>query len=200
MIIFAVLDRGDVPAARTQVDRLQAAAGERGIDMRALVAGLQALVTLGDGDPDAALEGLRQATELAGPDVQVLDRAELHHRMGRLLTARGRRREGVSELRQAAALLEGAEPFVRRVEADLAQAGMHTPRQASGRRGARSPLELTDRERDVVALVRRGLTNREVAAELYVSEKAVEYHLGNVYAKLGIRSRRELRPSLGDRN
>ena len=42
-------------------------------------------------------------------------------------------------------------------------------------------------------MVVRGLTNREVAAELYVTDKAVEYHLGNVYAKLGIRSRRRLR-------
>jgi DNA-binding NarL/FixJ family response regulator len=54
-------------------------------------------------------------------------------------------------------------------------------------------LALTEREQDVAALVAKGLTNREVAAELYVSTKAVEYHLGNVFGKLGISSRRELR-------
>jgi DNA-binding NarL/FixJ family response regulator len=54
-------------------------------------------------------------------------------------------------------------------------------------------LEFTDRESDVVALVAKGMTNREVAEELYVSEKAVEYHLRNIFGKLGIRSRRELR-------
>ena len=52
---------------------------------------------------------------------------------------------------------------------------------------------LTEREQDVVALVRKGMTNKEIAAEMYVSEKAVEYHLRNVYGKLGISSRRELR-------
>jgi DNA-binding NarL/FixJ family response regulator len=40
------------------------------------------------------------------------------------------------------------------------------------------------------------MTNREIATEIYASEKAVEYHLRNAYGKLGIRSRRELR-SLG---
>jgi DNA-binding CsgD family transcriptional regulator len=45
----------------------------------------------------------------------------------------------------------------------------------------------------VAALVSKGLTNAEVAAELYVSVNTVEYHLRNVFAKLGIRSRRELR-------
>lgn len=57
----------------------------------------------------------------------------------------------------------------------------------------RGAAELTAREREVVALVARGMTNKEVATELYVTDKAVEYHLGNVYAKLGIRSRRRLR-------
>jgi DNA-binding NarL/FixJ family response regulator len=54
-------------------------------------------------------------------------------------------------------------------------------------------LDFTEREQDVVALARKGLTNNEVAGEMYVSEKAVEYHLRNVYDKLGISSRRELR-------
>jgi DNA-binding CsgD family transcriptional regulator len=68
----------------------------------------------------------------------------------------------------------------------------------SSARRTRSPMELTDRERDVVALVVRGLTNREVAGELYVGEKTVEYHLGNVYAKLGVSSRSELRRHLAN--
>ena len=42
-------------------------------------------------------------------------------------------------------------------------------------------------------LAARGLTNREIADRLYLSEKAVEYHLGHVFGKLGLRSRRELR-------
>jgi DNA-binding CsgD family transcriptional regulator len=54
-------------------------------------------------------------------------------------------------------------------------------------------LELTDRERDVALLVAQGMSNREVAEQLHISRKAVEYHLGNIYGKLAITSRRELR-------
>jgi ATP/maltotriose-dependent transcriptional regulator MalT len=190
-LIVAMVDAGALDTARGQLEGLRAAAEERGLDLRAQIVGLDALLALGHGDAASASEGFARAVELAGPDVQVLDRAELHHRFGRLLVGSGRRRDGLAQLRQARELLVGAEPFVQRVEADLAAAGMRAPR-----RGPRSPLELTDRERDVVALIVAGMSNREAAAELYVSDKAVEYHLGNVYAKLGIRSRRELRERL----
>jgi DNA-binding NarL/FixJ family response regulator len=43
------------------------------------------------------------------------------------------------------------------------------------------------------ALVRNGMTNKQIAAKIYVSAKAVEYHLRNVYGRLGISSRRERR-------
>ena len=85
----------------------------------------------------------------------------------------------------------GAEPFLSQVKADLAAAGMPT-----AAKGSRSRLDLTERERDVVALVAKGLTNREVAAELYMGDKTVEYHLRNVFAKLGVTSRRQLRSYL----
>jgi DNA-binding CsgD family transcriptional regulator len=189
MVISATIDRGDLDSARAHLDRLRTAADERGLEMRALVVGLAARLALASGEAETAVDGLRQATALSGPDVQVLDRAELHHRLGRLLVAQGRRRDGIAHLHRARELLDGAAPFLRRVDADLASAGMRTP-PGSGRR---SPPTLTDRERDVVALVAQGMTNREAAAELYVSDKAVEYHLGNVYGKLGIHSRRELR-------
>jgi len=46
---------------------------------------------------------------------------------------------------------------------------------------------------EVADLVGRGLSNPEIAAELFISRKAVEYHLGNIYAKYGIHSREQPR-------
>ena len=53
--------------------------------------------------------------------------------------------------------------------------------------------QLTDRELQVLELVADGRRNREIAEILRVSIKTVEFHLSNIYTKLGIRSRAELR-------
>ena len=57
----------------------------------------------------------------------------------------------------------------------------------------KSVFALTSRETEVAHLVGKGLSNPEVAAELFISRKAVEYHLGNIYAKCGLQGRQELR-------
>jgi DNA-binding CsgD family transcriptional regulator len=94
------------------------------------------------------------------------------------------------QLRKAHTLLAGAgaKPFLERADADLAASGIRPTAS-----GPTSALALTEREHDVALLVARGLSNPEVGAQLYISRKAVEYHLANIYGKLGIKSRRELR-------
>ena len=82
----------------------------------------------------------------------------------------------------------GAVPYVERIDADLGRSAAATGPPSRDRL-----VTLTARERDVVTLITAGATNREAASALYVSVKAVEYHLGNVYAKLHINSRRQLK-------
>ena len=53
-------------------------------------------------------------------------------------------------------------------------------------------VRLTAREAAVVTLVASGMTNREIATHIAVSVKTVEYHLSNIFMKLGVRSRTQL--------
>jgi DNA-binding CsgD family transcriptional regulator len=186
----ALLARGDVGRAARQLALLERAASARGLDMGARTLGLQASVARARGQAAQAEAGLRKAVRMLGPDDPLIDRALMYHELGCLLRDRGDRKAAVEQLRTAHQLLAGvgAEPFRQRVAVDLNACGIR-----SAPRSVAMPLALTERERDVVALVSGGRTNREVAAELYISEKAVEYHLRNVFGKLGITSRRQLR-------
>jgi DNA-binding CsgD family transcriptional regulator len=191
--ISALIDKGDLQTALVQLTQLRLLAADRGLDLTARIIGLEARLSAAEGQLDQAEAAFSQAIELLGPDDPMLDRALLHHSFGRFLHARRNRREAVDQLRRAHELLTsaGAAPFATRVEHELQLTGI-----AAAATTDRSPFDLTDREGDVVALVSKGLTNREIAAQLYVSVHTVEYHLRNVFAKLGISSRRELRGAL----
>jgi DNA-binding NarL/FixJ family response regulator len=74
---------------------------------------------------------------------------------------------------------------------DLSRAGARTRTSEPRGQAALSPSE-----RRVTRLAAQGLTNREIAEELFVTRKAVEWHLSNAYGKLGIASRKELPEAL----
>lgn len=116
------------------------------------------------------------------------DRARVTFAYGQTLRRAGRRREADAVIGTARELYLslGAHTYVARCERELKAGGLHQLR------GSRDSVELTAQEEAVTSLVVQGLSNREVAAELYVSPKTVQYHLTRVYAKLGVRSRTEL--------
>lgn len=142
------------------------------------------------GDIDAALAaysaGLQWDHERAPLPLPM---ARLALAYGSLLRRTGARRQAIEQLRNAHAVLAslGASPLLATCDAELSACGLPaTTADISGRLG------LTFAEQTVAHLVAQGLTNREAATRLYVSPKTVDYHLGNIYAKLGIRSRRDL--------
>jgi DNA-binding CsgD family transcriptional regulator len=117
------------------------------------------------------------------------ERARTELAYGERLRRAGRRTEARSKLQSALARFDrlGARPWAERARAELRASGqtVRTPEQ-------RSQNDLTPQEAQVAAIVADGATNREAAAALLLSGKTIEFHLGNVYRKLGIRSRTEL--------
>jgi DNA-binding NarL/FixJ family response regulator len=75
-------------------------------------------------------------------------------------------------------------------EADIAAALMRSL-GAKGRAGPRAASLLTQREIEVLRLVGEGLTNREIAARLFISPKTAEHHVSRIFAKLGLTKRSE---------
>ena len=109
---------------------------------------------------------------------------------GRLLRRLGQRRPALERLRRARQLYTAlrAAPFIARAETELLACGLRQPLAQQ-----RSVLDMTTRECEVAHLVDQDLTYAEIGAELFITPKAVEYHLGNLYAKLGLKGRKELR-------
>jgi DNA-binding CsgD family transcriptional regulator len=150
-----------------------------------------------DGQPRLARARYEEALSrpACADDVPLL-RARLEDAYGQLLLAQRNRRPAITWLRRAhghyAAL--GASPFQERCAAELAASGLRTVEPGSAAQRA----VLSGREHRVAHLVTQGLTNQEVAKELYVTTKTVEYHLSNIFTKLGITSRRQLRSLFPD--
>jgi DNA-binding NarL/FixJ family response regulator len=84
----------------------------------------------------------------------------------------------------------GAEPLTRRVATRMRELGLRVP--AGPREATRAnPAGLTARQLEVLALLREGLTNVEIAERLVVSPRTAEHHVAAVLTKLGAPSRRE---------
>ena len=117
------------------------------------------------------------------------DRARTELAYGEYLRRTRRRVDAREHLRTALAVFEelGATPWARRAAQELRASG-----ENARRRDVSTTTDLTAQERQVAALVRQGLSNRDVAAHLFVSTRTVDFHLRNVFSKLGVTSRAEL--------
>jgi len=141
------------------------------------------------GHREKAQEAFRAALAHAESLPIPFDCALTEFAYGGFLRRIGHRREAGQLLARAAERLDAlrARPYLERCEAELAACGL-TPARRLEHAGGR----LTPQEHAVARLVAKGLTNRQVAAELVVSVKTVEYHLGHCYTKLGVSSRAKL--------
>ncbi|MDK9497207.1 AAA family ATPase [Streptomyces katrae] len=132
----------------------------------------------------------QEALRLLGDDRLVVYRARAHLLYGEWLRRQGRRRDARSALRQAHESLSalGMEAFAERAAGELRATG----EQARSRTSEASD-QLTLQELHIARLVADGATSKEVAAKLFLSPRTVDAHLRNIFRKLQLTSRRQLR-------
>jgi DNA-binding CsgD family transcriptional regulator/tetratricopeptide (TPR) repeat protein len=148
-------------------------------------------LTVGGDDGVALLE---EAAAVLEPSPAKLERARALADYGAALRRTGRRVDAREPLRLAVELAQvcGATPLAESARTELVAAGAKPRRQALS--GAES---LTPSELRVAAMAAEGMTNRDIAQNLFVTPKTVEVHLSSVYRKLDIGSRTQLASALG---
>ncbi|MCK9931152.1 AAA family ATPase [Frankia sp. Mgl5] len=192
ILVDALVEVGDLKRAEQVLIRFETAARRRGrrSAMAAAARNRGNLEALRDnpGAADAAFRaGLAEAEQIELP----FERALLRHSYGSFLRGAGRPADSVRQLQAAhdTFTLLDARPCLDRCESELVACGW-TPRE--GRRRERDASRLTTLELAVAKLVAAGLTNRQVARELVLSEKTVEHHLRAVFGKLHVTARTQL--------
>ncbi len=148
---------------------------------------------LADGREAEAAEAAAAAAGLAAGACAQLEEARCRLVQGRALAA-GERRLAVKALEAACALAQtcGAERVHAEAVRELRRLGRRVGRGGTRGAGDQGLEALSGREREIADLVTQGLTNREIGARLFVSEKTVEAHLSRVFGKLGVRKRSEV--------
>jgi ATP/maltotriose-dependent transcriptional regulator MalT len=145
----------------------------------------RALLAGPDEAPEHYEESLRQHEAGRRP----FERARTELGYGELLRRGGRRVDARAHLRRALTTFDdlSARPWTERARQELRASGESIRRQ-----GPNALPKLTGQELQVAKLVTQGLSNRDVAAQLFISPRTVDFHLRNVFTKLGISSRGQL--------
>jgi DNA-binding CsgD family transcriptional regulator len=188
--VEALVAVGDLDAAETLLDWYEGEARRlRRRSALATSARCRGLLASARGAPQQALDHLAVA-------LQHHDAVPLPFERARTLLSLGATQRRLRRRRDARATLDGALAAFEALGANL---WVERTREEIARIGGRTPIgdELTPTERRVAELAAAGRRNREVARELFLSEKTVEFHLRNVFRKLGIRARTELSHRLG---
>jgi DNA-binding CsgD family transcriptional regulator len=190
-VIEAATRAGRPEAAADAHERLRAAAEPNGTDwglgVLARATGLRAT-------GPAAEAAYEEAVERLGRTRMRMDLARTHLVYGEWLRREGRRQDARGQLRMAYKVFAeaGADGFAERAAKELAATGEVLDERRTADSSGRDTL--TAQEARIADLAGAGLTNAEIGAQMFLSQHTVEWHLRKVFAKLGITSRKQLRP------
>jgi DNA-binding CsgD family transcriptional regulator len=193
-LIEAAVRSGQVERATGPLAQFEELACAAGTDW-ALGTYARAAAMLAEGGRAERLyrEAIERLARIPTRGSQTLARAHLLY--GEWLRREHRRVDAREQLRVAHAMLADmcAEAFAERARRELQATG-----ETVRKRTVHTLDELTPQEGQVARLAADGQTNPEIAAQLFLSPRTVEWHLGKVFGKLGISSRKELASALSD--
>jgi DNA-binding NarL/FixJ family response regulator/tetratricopeptide (TPR) repeat protein len=200
MLARAEAQRGHHSEAQAWIDRLDAALPALAplAFPRTLAEHARAHLLLARGDPAAAAGAALAAAEAADGISARVEAARGRLLAGRALGAAGERERAVRLLEQAQAELDecGARRYGEEAVQELRRLGRRVSR--TGRPVGAAPGALSNREREVAVLAAAGHTNKDIAAELFLSVKTVERHMSHIFHKLRVTSRAQIGVALRD--
>jgi DNA-binding CsgD family transcriptional regulator/tetratricopeptide (TPR) repeat protein len=198
-VALAELALGNGEAADAMARRAEETAAKVDLHLpTALSARTRAAVQLAGGDPAGAAQSAEESIAAGSAIGAGLEVAFSRGLLGRALAGTDDRRRAIEVLRQAEREL-GACGSVR-MRDEARREGRRLGRGGGGGAGRPGPAaaddsglgSLTKREREISELIAERMTNKEIASQLFLSEKTVESHIRNVFHKLGASSRVEV--------
>jgi DNA-binding CsgD family transcriptional regulator len=191
-LVEAAVRSGDTGLARDALERLVETTSPCDTDLaRGVEARCRALLA----DGAVAEHHYRDAVERLSHTSGRPDLARAHLLYGEWLRREGRRTEARTQLRHAHDMLLaiGMDAFAERCRRELIATG-----EKVRKRNDESRSQLTPQEEQIARLARDGMSNPDIGAQLFISARTVEWHLGKVFTKLDITSRRQLGTALPD--
>ena len=189
-LIEAAVRSGATELATDALERLAETTRSSGTDW---ALGIEARSRALLSEADAAERLYREAIERLDRTRIRVDLARAHLLYGEWLRREGRRLDARRQLATARNMFTaiGMEAFAERARRELVGTGGKVRKRSVETRG-----QLTPQEQQIANLARNVLSNPEIGARLFISARTVEWHLHNVFTKLGISSREQLRLAL----
>ncbi len=189
-LVEAAVRKGDPELAGAALVRLADTTQPCGTD---LAIGIEARSRALVSEDETAQALFREAIERLGRTLLRPELARAHLLYGEWLRRQGRRVDAREQLRTAYDLFAeiGMEAFAERARRELVATG-----ERVRKRTVETFRQVTPQELQIARLAGGGQTNQEIATQLFLSTRTVEWHLGKVFAKLGVESRRDLPAAL----